>query len=423
MQYVQQKRWEKGLSRFKTFLFTIVLLMFFSASYAFNPDPPSQPVRLIFIHHSTGEHWLDDYNGGLGIALRDNNYYVSDTNYYWGPTYTDNSTSIGDHTDIGNWWEWFRGPNSSAYLNALYNEGDQHSSYSRLSTAPTGENEVIMFKSCFPNSALQGNPNDSVPPIDSNLLRGEGSGSEYHTVANAKGIYIDLLRYFRIRQDKLFIVIAAPPLMASDTNTTEAANARTFNNWLVNQWLAGYPYKNVSVFDFYNVLTSNGGNADTNDAGSETGNHHRWWSGAIQHIQTVNYDMAAYPTGDSHPSQAGNLKATGEFLSLLNITYHLWKGQPSGEIIYVSLYGTCNNNTPCFNSIQSGINAAGTVTRIRVTQETYIESVILDSPKEVTFEGGWDLTFTTIQSNTTINGSLTITNGKLILDAGCLIVE
>jgi hypothetical protein len=133
--------------------------------------------------------------------------------------------------------------------------------------------------------------------------------------------------------------------------------------------------------------------------------------------------MAAYPTGDSHPSQAGNLKATGEFLSLLNIAYHLWKGQPSGEIIYVSLYGTCNNNTPCFNSIQSGINAAGTVTRIRVTQETYIESVILDSPKEVTFEGGWDLTFTTIQSNTTINGSLTISDGSLILDAGGLIVE
>ena len=417
MQYVQQKRWGKGLSRFKTFLFTIVLLMFFSASYAFNPDPPNQSVRLVFIHHSTGENWLSDENGGLGIALRDNNYYVSDTNYVWGPD------SIGDRTDIGNWWEWFRGPNSSTYLNALYNEGDQHSSYSRLSTAPTGENEVIMFKSCFPNSALQGNPNDSVPPIDSNPLRGEGSGSEYHTVANAKGIYIDLLGYFRMRQDKLFIVITAPPLMASDTNTTQAANARTFNNWLVNEWLGGYSHKNVAVFDFYNVLTSNGGNADTNDLGWVTGNHHRWWSGAIQHIQTVNYDMAAYPTGDSHPSQAGNLKATGEFLSLLNIAYHLWEGQTSGEIIYVSLYGTCNNNTPCFNSIQSGINAAGTVTRIRVTQETYIESVILDSPKEVTFEGGWDLTFTTIQSNTTINGSLTISDGKLILDAGGLIVE
>ena len=285
-----------------------------------NPISPAQPVRLIFIHHSTGENWLCDDNGGLGIALRDNSYYVSDTNYGWG------ADNIGDRTDIGNWWEWFRGPSSSTYMNALYNEGDQHSSYSRLSTSPSGENEVIMFKSCFPNSALQGNPNDPVPPIDSNPLRGEGSGSEYHTVANAKGIYIDILEYFRTRQDKLFIVITAPPLMANDTNTAEAANARAFNNWLVNEWLAGYSYKNVAVFDFYNVLTSNGGNADTNDAGSETGNHHRWWSGAIQHIQTVNYDMAAYPSGDSHPSQAGNLKATEEYLDLLNVAYNRWKG-------------------------------------------------------------------------------------------------
>ena len=284
-----------------------------------SPAPPINPVHLIFVHHSTGENWLSDENGSLGIALGDNNYFVSDTNYGWGPD------NIGDRTDIGNWWEWFRGPNSSTYLNPLYNEGEQHCSYSRLTSVLSGENEIIMFKSCFPNSALQGNPNDSVPPIDSNPLKGEGSGSEYHTVANAKGIYIDILEYFRSRQDKLFIVITAPPLMANETNTAEAANARSFNNWLVNEWLAGYPYKNVAVFDFYNVLTSNGGNPNTNDVGLETGNHHRWWNGAIQHIQTVNNNKAAYPSGDSHPSRAGNLKATGEFLPLLNVAYHQWK--------------------------------------------------------------------------------------------------
>jgi hypothetical protein len=71
-----------------------------------NPYPPASPVNLIFIHHSTGENWLDDYNGGLGIALRDNNYYMSDTNYGW------ETDSIGDHTDIGHWWLWFSGPSS-----------------------------------------------------------------------------------------------------------------------------------------------------------------------------------------------------------------------------------------------------------------------------------------------------------------------
>ena len=67
--------------------------------------------------------------------------------------------------------------------------------------------------------------------------------------------------YFAAHQNKLFVVIAAPPLISG----TYAANARAFNNWLVNDWLASYPYQNVAVFDYYTVLTSNGGNANTND--------------------------------------------------------------------------------------------------------------------------------------------------------------
>ncbi|MDD4652164.1 MAG: hypothetical protein PHQ34_08025 [Methanothrix sp.] len=281
-----------------------------------DPNPPSSPVRLIFIHHSTGENWLNDLNGGLGLELRNNNYFVSDTNYGWGPN------SIGDHTDIGHWWLWFRGPDSNEYMNALYAESDQHCDYSRLPTNPGGQNEIVMFKSCFPNSALQGDPSDPVPPIESNPLCGQDSGSEHHTVANAKGIYIDLLEYFRNHQEKLFIVIAAPPL----SNAEYSSNARSFNQWLVNDWLSGYPYSNVFVFDFYNVLTTNGGTASVNDLGWAAGNHHRIWGGAIQHIFDGNpsHNVLAYPSGDDHPSRAGNLKATAEFVPLLNVAYHRW---------------------------------------------------------------------------------------------------
>jgi hypothetical protein len=49
----------------------------------------------------------------------------------------------------------------------------------------------------------------------------------------------------------------APPLR----DPTYAANARAFNNWLVSEWLANYTYSNVFVFDFYNVLTTNGDDA------------------------------------------------------------------------------------------------------------------------------------------------------------------
>ncbi|MEI7827427.1 MAG: hypothetical protein WCI87_06510, partial [Euryarchaeota archaeon] len=208
-------------------LFSLVATVNVAAS---DPSPPSAPVRLVFIHHSTGEDWLRDSHGGLGIALRNNRYYVSDTNYGW----PYGNYDIGSSTDIGNWWDWFRGPNSATYLRDLYSTSTQTPDvYSRLATKPAGSNQVIMFKSCFPNSALQGNANDPIPSINSNPLVGQVSSSPYHTVANAKGIYIDLLNYFKTRQDKLFIVVTAPPLI----DGTYSSNARAFNQWLTNDYL------------------------------------------------------------------------------------------------------------------------------------------------------------------------------------------
>jgi len=85
-------------------------------------------------------------------------------------------------------------------------------------------------------------------------------------------------------------------------------------------------------------------------------------------------------------------------------------------IIYVSQDGVCGNKGPCFATIQNGINSAVAPTAIRITQETYNENVILNSPKELTIQGGWDSTFTTDLSNTVIKGSLTISDGTLIVE-------
>ena len=286
------------------------------------PNPPTQTVKLIFIHHSSGENWLADEHGGLGVALANNNYFVSDTNYGWGPPDEDAGFDlIGDHTDIGHWFSWFAGPQRDTYLEALYAESEQHAGYTRLQSDPGGANQIVMFKSCFPNSNLMGDPNDP-PSSGDNPLRGQDSGSEAMTVANAKGIYNDILAYFATRQDKLFVVITAPPLQ----DGTWGANARAFNRWLVEEWLDNYSYPNVFVFDFYNVLTSNGGSWRTNDLGRATGNHHRWRDGALQYVTDQGRNTTAYPDGDNddHPSPAGNQKATGEFVPLLNLAYDRW---------------------------------------------------------------------------------------------------
>ncbi len=307
------------------------------------PPAPATPVKLIFLHHSTGGHWLADvgeneFAGGLGQELMDNNYFVSGTNYSWSV----NGNDIGNRTDIGHWQEWFNGENRDEYMDAVYNEFDQNvrgsaewiffGNYSRMNDPdPTQENEIIMFKSCFPNSRLAGSPTDS-PTIGDNPLWGKDAWAtdEFMTVSNAKGAYVSLLDYFAAHPDKLFVVITAPPLVKYDksqkTDAQHAANARAFNSWLLNEWLTDYPQKNVAVFDFYNVLTSNGGSSKHNDVWLDEGNHHRWWDGTVQHTQTVDSNLSAYGSlRDSHPSAAGGQKATAEFVPLLNYYYHRWQ--------------------------------------------------------------------------------------------------
>ncbi len=286
---------------------------------ALDPNPPASPTRLVFIHHSSGQNWLND---ALRARLNANNYFVVESDYGWGPNDLDvGSGTIGDHTDIGHWYNWFAGPHHDTYLTQLYSTNNTVQTNVGV-TDPGGPNDIVMFKSCFPNSNIGGNPNDP-PTTGANPLRGRDVGSGYLTVGNAKGIYNDILAYFATRQDKLFVVITAPPLRSGGLG----ANARAFNNWLVYDWLKNYPYHNVAVFDFYNVLTSSGGNWYTNDLNATTGNHHRYRNNQIEHVVGLNNNYTAYPNGggDDHPSPAGNTKAAYEFVPLLNIYYHCWK--------------------------------------------------------------------------------------------------
>lgn len=295
-----------------------------SQALPLNSDDPAATVRLVFIHHSVGENLLND---GFFALLNTHNYYVTDTYYGWPFTY-----DIGSYTDIGEWYNWFLSSDSPTYLNDLYNNTYNHEGIVETVSDPGLPNTVVLFKSCFPNSGgISGNPSDPPrvsSPGDPNPIWGAGSGAtDVTTVTNIKGLYRDLLTYFAAHQDKLFILLTPPPVRIEDQFVDGSSDlARAINNWLVNNWLDNYPHNNVAVFNFFNVLTSNGGDADTNDLGATTGNHHRLVSGKVQHlVQTAN-NYAAYPTGDSHPSTAGNLKAMGEFMPLINVAYHAWQG-------------------------------------------------------------------------------------------------
>jgi len=246
-------------------------------------DPTAMPIsitKLVFIHHSCGGNWLATGNGNLGTTLNNNNYYVSETNYGWDAEPGDN---LGDRTDTDDWPEWF----TDQKMPYIYNN-DYHSAYTNTISNPGGENEIIMFKSCYPLSEVGTSIDDE------------------------KAIYNSLKAYFAAHPDKLFVLITPP----GEATVTSYQLTRELCDWLVdkdNGWLAGYTGKNVFVFDFYGVL-------------SETNSHHRWNNGQIEHVYASDYDgVSPYHNGDDHPNVTGNQKATNEFVTLLNYAYNQWK--------------------------------------------------------------------------------------------------
>lgn len=345
-----KKKLDIFLRRYPHFACSVIalfmLLSFHSidSSAQLNPNPPASPVRLVFIHHSVGENWLAPWNGGLLDTLNANNYYVLDTNYDWGPLDDDvaDGTNVGSHTDIGHWYNWFLGTHRATYLQALYNNNILTQGYENSTNIqdPGGENNIVMLKSCFVSVQTIGGQAGDAPTAKGNYnaLCGHGTSDdsleERYTVANIKGLYRDLLDYFSTRQDKLFVLVTSPPVRQGESDEA-MPKLRAINMWLVKDWLKNYPYQNVAVFDFSNVLTSNGGNPETNDLGSTTGGHHRFRNGQIEHLvgPTPFLAYATYDPGssswDNHPTSAGGLKASGEFLPLLNIAYNRWKNTNS----------------------------------------------------------------------------------------------
>jgi hypothetical protein len=79
-------------------------------------------------------------------------------------------------------------------------------------------------------------------------------------------------------------------------------------------------------------------------------------------------------------------------------------------LIFVEPSGGCGGNSPCYSSIQNGINAAGSGATIKVAQGIYHENIIVDTSKEFTLQGGWDSAFTSrtqSPSLTKIDGDVT----------------
>jgi len=269
----------------------------------FAESPPGQRLDLVFIHHSVGGTWLatpgpaagvncifttHPNGGGLRSALEEQGYEVHEASY---------GSRVGEDTNIMHWPSKFRGQMEEILT-------CQHQD----TPLPDGrQNQIVMFKSCYPNNAFVAFVDQGTPP-------GRADGSE-KTVANAQAAYTALLATFARHPGVLSVCVTAPPLAPKrpreplwkslarrmlgkpDPGEQLLASgrlARTFNNWLKAKdgWLKDYPHRNVVVFDYYDVLT---------DAGAS--------------------DLSRYPTGDgldSHPRGEGQQRATVQFVPFIN---------------------------------------------------------------------------------------------------------
>jgi hypothetical protein len=272
---------------------------------AFSDAKPDKPLKVLFIHHSCGGQMIADpgdeegpgkgtrleiwnkhpRGGGARSLLVQNGYVLHEASY---------DSEIGEKTDLFDWWPKFSQKMDKVKRTKMQDE-----------LLPEGEkNDVVVFKSCYPNNEFVG--------------EGDGAGNPEGpelTLANAKATMTKVREELAKHPDTLFIYMTSPPqaqMVAKErawkwvakkvlgkpdaaAKHTEAARiARRFSNWIVSKdgWLAGYEGKNIAVFNYYDVLTD-GGMSNFSRYPSEDG-----W--------------------DSHPSSAGNQKVAQSLIPFMN---------------------------------------------------------------------------------------------------------
>lgn len=282
------------MSRYRILTLLIISILLYAIFTPVNSADPNRQTELVFIHHSSGEDWL---NRGLETALEAKTY-ITDVNeiYYDMDVAHDTGRpesiggNAGDQTDMQYWILWF-----NDYLEHIKVLG--------------GSNGIIMFKSCFPNSHVTsagtepGDPFSSTRTIANNkaiFRHPAGSGHTYNPYPYTH-TYRALEDIFAANPNVLFIFVTAPPLVTGSTTAEAAANARTFNNWLKNDWLAAYNaahpgMHNVAVFDWFDTL-----------AYGSTGDF----------PNRLRADFATN-AGDSHPNLAADTHSTQVFATNSN---------------------------------------------------------------------------------------------------------
>jgi len=230
--------------------------------------------RMIFLHHSVGEGILTA--GGLRSRILEMGVLVKSATY---------GDDIGQETDMNHW-----APKFENHMSEILSFKAHPNLYNTDGTT----NDYVMFKSCFPNSDIIG---EGTPPGD--------PVAPEKTIANYKATFYKLKDEICKYPDKLFVYLTAPPLTPDLSTPENAARARSFNNWLTNDFLPEYKKEtgldNFVIFDLFDCL-----------AGED------------------NYLKTEYRRGiarDPHPNALGSKEAAGQFIRFFTTVRGEWRNK------------------------------------------------------------------------------------------------
>lgn len=196
------------------------------------PRPSHSPndTHIIFLHHSTGGNvWnggvpqlIDEYNKKNGT-----NYQISEQNYP--------STSGG--------YQWSNYPYD--YYNLwVKHTGDSQDRKELNLDQIAADNDVIIFKHCFPVSQIK--PDTGRPNINSARKSLENYKLQYNALKDR------MLQF----PDRKFIVWTGASLSEDSTTPEQAKRSKEWAAWVKNEW--DKPGDNIFVFDFEKLETEGG---------------------------------------------------------------------------------------------------------------------------------------------------------------------
>ncbi len=233
--------------------------------------------NVIFLHHSTGRNLIAQ--GNVRPLLTQKGYSFWDHDYNTTGLTRPDGTRTQTSYDIPEITPGAKGggntdPEGLAILFAQPVHDPPDNAFSRLL-----QHEVIVVKSCFPNSA-----------VTSNEMQ-EQFQSWYSQMRDVMDQH----------PDRVFIIVTSPPLHPLATNTDQARRARAVANWLKSdEYLAGHP--NVFTFDFFDLLAD----------------------------PSTNMLRAEYQAGpedsDSHPNQLANEIIAPLFVEFIDEVVQTYKG-------------------------------------------------------------------------------------------------